>query len=327
MLPESGSRKSSRNITQEVEAECDNSLMSESIHFSIKYDGPALIEHRMDLRELAPALIALSNLLEEANKAAFAEPSEVRVHVQGNFKGGSFGVDLIAIQGITQQIVSIFSGSEATAAANLFAILSGLGLLGAGGLIGVIKWLKGRKPSTIRNEDNKTIFELRLSESIETFEADLMTGKLYQSRVVRQALAKVIKPLERDGIEIFATGRDGKTEVVVEKADLAFFEMAASDADIVSDTLSSGVLLQIESPVFKEDNKWRFSDGATSFFAEVADKQFLARVNAGEERFGKGDVLVVDLRRVQSITDNGLKLEYIISKVNEHRAPLQMRLT
>ncbi|MDI9333096.1 MAG: hypothetical protein QM533_01840 [Cytophagales bacterium] len=300
--------------------------MSESIHFSIKYDGPALANHQMDLRELAPALIALSNLLEEANKTAFADASEVRVHVQGNFKGGSFGVDLIAIQGITQQIVSIFSGAEATATANLFAILSGLGLLGAGGLIGVIKWLKGRKPSMIRTEGDKAIFELRLSESIETFETDLVTGKLYQNRIVRQALAKVLRPLEREGVDIFATGRDGKTEVVVEKADVASFEMAASEADVVSDTLSSGVLLQIESPVFKDDNKWRFSDGAASFFAEVADKQFLKRVNAGEERFGKGDVLLVDLRRIQTITDNGLKLEYIIAKVNEHRAPLQIRL-
>lgn len=282
----------------------------------------------MDLRELAPALIALSNLLEEANKTAFSDASEVRVHVQGNFKGGSFGVDLIAIQGIAQQIVSIFSGAEATAAVNLYTILTALGLLGGagGGLIGVIKWLKGRKVSTIRNEGDKAIFELRLSESIETFETDLVTGKLYQSRIVRQALAKVIKPLEREGIDVFATGRDGKTEVVVEKADVASFEMAASEADVVSDTLSSGMLLQIESPVFKDDNKWRFSDGATSFFAEVADKNFLERVNAGEERFGKGDVLIVDLRRIQSITDNGLKLEYIIAKVNEHRAPLQMRL-
>ncbi len=281
----------------------------------------------MDLRELAPALIALSNLLEEANKTAFADASEVRVHVQGSFKGGSFGVDLIAIQGITQQIVSIFSGAEATAAANLFAILSGLGLLGAGGLIGVIKWLKGRKPSTIRNEGDKTIFELQLSESIETLKVDLVTGKLYQNRIVRQALAKVIKPLERDGIDIFASGREGKTETIVEKADVASFEMAASEADIVSDTLSTGVLLQIDSPVFKDGNKWRFSEGGSnSFFAEIEDKQFLDRVNAGEERFGKGDVLIVDLRRIQSITDNGLKLDYVVIKVNEHRAPLQMRL-
>ncbi len=46
--------------------------------------------------------------------------------------------------------------------------------------------------------------------------------------------------------------------------------MAASGAEVVSDTLSERVLIQIESAVFKEDNKWRFNEGAVAFFAEIA---------------------------------------------------------
>ncbi|MEQ1659466.1 MAG: hypothetical protein ABL896_11885, partial [Hylemonella sp.] len=118
----------------------------------------------------------------------------------------------------------------------------------------------------------------------------------------------------------------GKVETVVTKSDVPWFELAASEADVVSDTVSEGVLLQIESAVFKDDNKWRFNDGATAFFAEIVDPDFLARINSGDERFGKGDVLVVDLQRVQSITDSGLKLEYTVVKVREHRAPLQTSL-
>lgn len=44
------------------------------------------------------------------------------------------------------------------------------------------------------------------------------------------------------------------------------------------------------------------------------------------ERFGKGDVLVVDLRRVQSVTDSGLRMEYAVVRVREHRSPLQRGL-
>lgn len=300
--------------------------MTASVHFSIKYDGPALATHQMDVRELAPALIALSDLLEQANKAALPDAPDVRVNVQGNFKGGSFGVDLTAVQTITQQIVSMFSGPEATAAANLYAILGALGLVGGGGVIGVIKWLRGRKPSAIRIEGDKTIFELRDTETIETFEVDLMTGRLYKTRVVRQSLAKVIKPLERDGIDIFAVGKDGVTSSVVTKDEASYFEMAAAEADVVSDSIATKVLLQIESAAFKEDNKWRFSDGGTPFFAEIADQEFLQRINAGVERFGKRDVLVADLRRVQSVTDNGLKIEHTIVKVHEHKEPLQQEL-
>lgn len=302
--------------------------MSTSIHFSIKFDGPALTGHQMDVRELAPALIALSGLLEEANRVAFPDSDEIRVQIKGNFKGGSFGVDLVALQNITDQIVSMLTGPSASAASNLSGILQGLGMLGGAGagLIGLIKWLRGRKPSTIRLDGDKTIFEIQTSEEIESFEVDLVAGKLYQSRVVRQILAKVVKPLEREGVDVFACGQDGATETVVTKAEMQYFELAADSVDVVSDTVTESVLLQIESAVFKEGNKWRFTDGASSFFAEIADDEFLARVESGDERFGKGDVLVVDLRRIQSVTDNGLKLEYSVEKVRDHRAPLQARL-
>ena len=296
------------------------------MHFSIKYDGPALASHQMDVRELAPALIALSTLLEESNRAAFPDASEVRVNVNGSFKGGSFGVDFVALQSITDQIVSMFSGPGATAAANLFAILGGIGLLGTGGLIGVVKWLRGRKPSAIRIDGDKTVFEIRTDEVVEAFEVDLVAGKLYQSRIVRQSLARVVKPLETEGIDYFACGRDGTTETVITKEEAGFFAVAVGEADVVSDTVSEGTLLQVESAVFKDGNKWRFSDGSTSFFAEIADQVFRQRIESGHERFGKGDVLIVNLRRIQSITDAGLKSEYVIDKVREHKAPLQIGL-
>lgn len=302
--------------------------MSATVHFSIKYDGPALASHQMDVRDLAPALIALSTLLEEANRAIYPESSEVRVSVHGTFKGGSFGIDFVALQSIKDQIVSIFAGQEATAAANLFGILGGIGMFSAagGGLIAVIKWLKGRKPSSVRIVNDKTIFEIVTSETIETLEVDLAAGKLYQSRVVRQALAKVVKPLETEGIDVFACGRDGKTESVVTKEDAVYFSVAASDSDVVSDSVSEKTLLQIESAVFKDGNKWRFSDGGSSFFAEITDEAFLGRINNGDERFGKSDILIVNLRKIQSISDTGLKSDYIVELVHEHKEPLQIGL-
>lgn len=308
----------------------DNGGMTTAAHFSIKYDGPALASHQMDVRELAPALMALAGMIEDANNAVFPGAEDVRVQVKGTFKSGSFGIDLIAVQSMAKQLVSLFSGSEATAAANLFAILGGLGMAtGAvgGGLIGLVRWLNGRRPTAIRTESDRVIFEVETTEVLESYTVDLVAAKLYQERTVRQSLAKVIKPLEREGVDYFAVIDASETLVtVITSAEVGAFTSAAEQPDVVSDTTTERVLLQIESAVFRDGNKWRLSDGGQAFHAEIADAAFLQRVNAGDVRFGKGDMLVADIRQVQTVTDNGLKADRYVVKVHEHRAPLQPQL-
>lgn len=301
--------------------------MSASVEFSIKYDGPALTSHEMDVRELAPALLALSTLLEESNRTLNSEKPEIRVNVKGNFKSGSFKVDLSAALTFKEQLVSLLAGPDATAMANLFGILSGLGLLGGGGLLGLLLWLKGRKPSSISYDKDKVVFTIQGDDGgNDSLAVDLAVHRLYQESTVRQSLAKVVKPLDREGIDTFTSGRDGEAEVIITKADAPALAAIDDASSIVSDTITDGMLLQIESPSFKDGNKWRLTDGTTSFYAELADMEFVDRIQSGEERFGKGDVLVVKMRRVQSISDNGLKTEYKIEEVKEHRAPLQGRL-
>ncbi|WP_239685093.1 hypothetical protein, partial [Ventosimonas gracilis] len=151
----------------------------------------------------------------------------------------------------------------------------------------------------------------------------LLTAKLYESHTVRQSMAKILKPLEREGIDLFAAGKDGQAQAIVRSEELKFFiAAAAQDEETLSDNVTENVWLQIESAAFKEGHKWRFSDGSVAFHAEIADEDFLARINAGW-RFGKRDVLRVDLQRIHSLTDNGLKLRHIITRVHEHRGPLQ----
>ena len=189
------------------------------------------------------------------------------------------------------------------------AILEAIGLIGGSGygLIGLLKWLRGRKPTSVQIVDNQYIFEVIESNFSETFAVDFITGKLYQSRLVRKELALVVKPLERDGIHLFASGKDGKTSEVIEKDDTPCFEFTESE-EIISDIILENILLQIESAAFKEQNKWRFNDGTCSFFGEIADSEFIQEINNGKERFGKGDVLHVDLRRTQIISEKIKKI-------------------
>lgn len=76
--------------------------------------------------------------------------------------------------------------------------------------------------------------------------------------------------------------------------------------------------LLIESPTFKEGNKWKFFDGQSSLYADILDEVFLKKVDSGEVRFGKGDSLTVNIRLSQTGTTGKLSMERTIIKVLKH---------
>ena len=300
--------------------------MSNHERFHVVYDGPALTEHRMDVRDLAPALVAFADLFTAANKEINGDAAEVRVQVNASFKAGSFGIDLVASQHLLSQIKDIFAGNGATAISNGWTVLQIVGFTGgglAGGLVGLLRLLKGRRPVKIEQKGDVATVWMTQTETIEV-ERDVI--RLYRNSVVRTSLEKVVSPLEREGITDFGVVVNGQVVLDVHDDEVASFSAAASDADaeIVSDT-TTRKMLQIESLAFKDGNKWRVHDGTATFHASIEDKEFLAKIDAGE-RFGKGDVLVVDLRQVQSIVNAKLVNESIIVKVLEHRQPLQQSL-
>ncbi len=298
--------------------------MSAIVHFSVKYDGPALASGQMDARELALTIIALGELLEQANRAAFPGSPDVRVVIDGDFKSGEFEIDVVPTQSVAQQVADLLAGRAATTKTNGLSLLDAIGFASEFGLIGVLKWLRGRTPSSIRSTIDATVFEFASGQTVEVFSANRLVGVLYHSPIVRQSLARVIKPLERDGIDALTASVDGRECVQVTKADVSAFLMTPNDVDVVSDTTSHGEFLRVASVVLKRGNIGRFHDGLHGFAAEIADQNFLARIRSGQGRFCKSDMLVVDLRRIQTIADGKLKIRYQIVKVHENKSVLQL---
>jgi len=299
--------------------------MANHEHFHVVYDGPALAEHRMDVRDLAPALVAFADLFTAVNREVNGDAADVRVQVNASFKAGSFGIDLVATQHLLSQLKDIFSSTGASAISNAGGILGLIGMTASAGigLIQLLRSLKGRKP--VRIEQQGDIARVWITQT-ETLEVERDVIRLYRSSVVRTSLEKVVSPLEREGIDDFGIVMNGAKVLDIHADELPSFSAAVTDAEaeVVSDITARKVLL-IESLTFKDGNKWRVSDGNATYHAAIEDKEFLARIDAGE-RFGKGDVLVVDWRQVQSIEGAKLVTESIIVKVIEHRQPLQQSL-
>lgn len=293
--------------------------MDKSTFFTLKYEGSALQGHEMDVKELSPALFALGEAVEEANRVLNGSRTKVVLNVRA-FKDGSLGVDLNLVQDFATQALDLFNNQSVAGALNLLQILV-YGGTGITGLVKVIKWLKNRK---ITNLVKLTSGNVRIElEDNDTLEIDSKTAKLLPVVKIRRSLEAVVyKPLARDGVEEVSFSSDSEMAETISKGESRYFLSPELEEKLI-DEQEYEISLQIISAVFQENNKWRFSDGNTNFWAEVQDEDFLKRVQTNNEAFAKDDILRVRIIRKQFETLEGLKTEFYVKKVLNHHSALQ----
>lgn len=290
--------------------------------FNILYDGPALQSSEMNVQTLAPALYALGALLEEANTTLNGSRAKVGVNVQASFKTGCFGIELNTFVSLVDLSKSLFSADNIATAKNL---LEWLGLVwdfsekavAGGGLIGLMKWLRGRRISKIETVGNQS-FKVFVGE--EYYETEQEVIRLYQNHKIHEAFKNVLSPLTQEGIDEFAVTDLSQSArfMVIKEAELSFFEPPQEEDEILADD-EVEMNLQVVSLSFEGSYKWRFSDGNSVFNADVCDEDFLNRVRSGDVAFAKGDIIKARTNKLQYLKGETMKTEYRILAVLEHR--------
>jgi len=106
--------------------------------------------------------------------------------------------------------------------------------------------------------------------------------------------------------------------VVILKEEKPYFDPPEIGDEVLAQN-ESVAFLQIVNLAFKKDNKCRFSRGEIMFYADIEDEDFLDRVWRNAERFAKDDLLEVILHTKDILGDKGLRTEYTIKEVVNHR--------
>ena len=277
--------------------------------FSVAYDGPAVKSGTMDVKDLAPALLAIGQLFDAANTVLNSDRTTVSVNVRATGEG-SFEVFLEAVQGKLGQLVGLFTSEEVTAAAQLVALVGGLK-----GLVWLIKKLRGRNPDRVEKINES---EVRIVIGSETYEVPITLLRLYQDIPTRVALEGLIRdPLKKKGIETFEIRKNKETLQEVSRDESEFFARPeVSEETLINKTRIAASIISL---AFKDDNKWRLYDGNAPISALIADEAFLRKVNNNQIAFAKGDVLICDVKMVQTRGRDGLKTEYTVEHVVEHK--------
>lgn len=293
--------------------------MSQIATFKVLYEGPALSNHEMNVRDLAPALLAIGELLEDSNKILNGDKAKMAVNIKATEPGSIF-ITLSAVQDLITQATSLFNSNEANALCNAVEILALLGFSSASGygVLGLLKWLKNRKIKSIVKLDTGDFQveaedgELRMSSNKEI--------KLFSFLSIRKSIEAVFTPLDRAGIEKVSFIKDDVVNSVT-KDERNYLSAPIIDQELIDES-EIEQSLQIVNVSFLSGGKWRFSDGNATFYAEITDKEFLDKVEQNEMAFAKDDLLKVRLKRKQFISEGSIKTDYVLIKVLDHRSAL-----
>ncbi|MDY6922737.1 MAG: hypothetical protein SWI22_02110 [Pseudomonadota bacterium] len=285
--------------------------MSEA-SFSLAYDGPAVREGEMDLAELGPALIGLSQLLKAAGRATYGDEAVVSVRAKAT-REGSFEVLLsLGVQG-GHMLWEFWKQPDVQAAATLLGLL---GLTAKDGAVQVIKTLRGSRP---RKQERLKDGEVRIEAADGTVlvipEPSL---RLALDPAVRQALQRVVvQPLETDGIDTVKIGAGTARVVITESEVDSFRQLPDTDDDQFVSRFQKP--FKIVSLHFTSGRKWRLHDGRATRLVAIEDEEFNARVDRNEERFAKGDLLICEVEEISVRAGSDFSSHYVIKRVIEHR--------
>ncbi len=285
----------------------------------IAYTGPLLDHGEMDVKELAPALIAFADLVENVNTIIGGEqPIKVLVN-QDSIQRGSFDVTLLLMVDSILEQAKLFMGVADES--GLSALVEILGFAGSScaSIFTLIKWINGRQIKSIEDK-SPNIAEITLDDD-KRIQTNKKTMKVFLDLKCRVNIERVISPLLIDGIDGFELrDPENKTDKApletIKKSEVGIFKSppAQKMEDVESKGATQRLIVQIIAPNF-EGGKWRLSDGNNPFWATIEDEDFLRKINTHSLVFGKGDVLIVNCHMQQFIKNGKLSSEWFIEKV------------
>jgi hypothetical protein len=238
--------------------------MASHVRTTIRYDGPALADHEMDVQDLAPALLALADIVQIANKKFNGSAASIRVLVNADVEQRCFQIDLSLVQSLLDQAKGFLADDHVKTAED---IAKAIGLVGGGvfGLFKFIRWLTdNRAPGTrleVRAEGGTTIV---VNGDGNTVSVPTDIYRLASDPTVVDRAKKVVRPLQRPGYETLSfIGYDGVADTVTKEDAQAIANAPNNLAEAINEDIVEirGGPIRIKTPQYEGAAKWTVMSG------------------------------------------------------------------
>lgn len=303
--------------------------MTQHIRTTIKYDGPALSGHEMDVQDLAPALLALADMVQLANKKFNGSQAAIKVLVNADVEQKCFMIDISLVQSLLDQAKGFLGTDEVKTAKDIaewVGILSGSGI----GLFGLLKFIRnaGQSDQALQIEssgDGNIIISgngNQITVSKQVFQL------AHEPKAVEKAKA-VLKPLEKEGYETLAFLKDDKEVFWVGKdeaqgiGELPSQPLAVIPSESVSQIRGQ---VRIKSAQYEGNAQWAFLWNGRAINAEMVDKaaDWVADFQENKIEAPPNSVLDVSMIETAQLDEQGLivgKASYSVHEVHSVSPP------
>lgn len=292
---------------------------------TVRYDGSALANHRMDVADLAPALLGLSELCKIANLRFNGEASSLKVLIGADQEQKCFQFSIEVVQTLWQQAQGLLEHKEIKTAKE---ILEWLGLIVAPasaifGLFKLWKKLAGRPITEERMtvQDGRNVVQLSIVGDNNTVVTYRETYELFKDEAVRENAKRVIAPVVKPGYEELEFEADGVVQDRVSKVEAQ--SLLDTPAERLPDmpigepqTITAYV--NVYAPVYDEKaTRWRFTYNGGHSYMDISDTTIAI------DAVQRGGAMANDLYKVKlqiqqiRTADGQLSARYKIKEVLE----------
>ncbi|WP_332657317.1 hypothetical protein [Brevundimonas sp.] len=281
--------------------------MPRHVTTTIRYDGPALSDHLMDVQDLAPALLALGDIIQIANRKFNGDHADIRVLVNADVEQRCFQIDLSLAQSVFEQAKGFFADDKITTAkeiAEWIGIIGGSGL----GLFKLLAWLAKRPKVdgtslTVTTEGGVTTLidgdqnQVTVNHHVYLLAAD--------AAVVDKA-KRVVAPLQKPGYDTLQFVQGETVVDTIDKAEAALdLELAPSILDQSHEDVSSiRGLIRIKSPQYEGNAKWSVLWGGRAIDV-VMPPDFVKAFQTNEQDVPPNTLLDVQMEQRVALDEAG----------------------
>lgn len=271
---------------------------------AIAYGGEAYEDNEIDAKILGEALTSLSSLIENAEKILHGEQADPRVNIRAT-REGSFTL-----------LVSVLGDASTLQLLGLTAATAG-----AGSLMGILDWLRGRKPDEIViNAQNNTA---TLVVDDERLDCTREIEKLVTSPIIRKEIDRLVyRPLLTERPSHFRVESSTREVIRIQQASAEIYKAPRRLTNEQRHEEEEQINVKFTKLSFNSPNGWKMVlPNNDEVGVKMADEAFLARVNANQATFTKDDLFVVNVKKTTQETSGLLGTpKYTILRVVRHRA-------